>query len=264
MKTLSPNPFNHLWQPTDQEIIDQNVDEIIDYARTLGDRISGDFDLTQVIFELKDNTYSFVRTGLLAYKVQVYKTYKKVYSSFQEFCEKALGVSHWRIKRAIEAARVWLELARAGFSILPKCESQCRPLWKLFKFAGSNELIANWQTVIETLQPHKITQTTICQILGMESKEVNIRLDRDLLKRLQQKATSEGKTIEELLSEILEEDDRVEEIEDEKLANWQDDLELLIQERSSRQSFSLQPMVQLWESLVSNLRTIFYQVQFLT
>ncbi len=270
----SPNPYDALYSGDDDiEISITTAQDLIGYADNFHrNYISGDFDLAECIGELKREQMSFVRIGLLAYKIKVYRIYKKAYSSFQDFCERALEVSHWQINRTIEAARVVLELAVAGFEILPKCESQCRPLYKILANFGLEELLDNWQRVIDSLKPNQITAKSICEVLGMESKDTHIRVDRDLAARLQKKAASEGKSVRELLEEIVEEEDEVEEVEEEKLANWQTDLELLVEEEDAKQptqqkypsSFGQFSLARLWQNLIADMQTIFYQVQFLT
>jgi hypothetical protein len=86
------DPFVPLYNnlPGEPFTFDETVEELLDYARTLEDMIRGDFNLGNVINEIKGNFLSFVRTGLLAYKVKLWKLYQNGYRSFKIFCEEAL------------------------------------------------------------------------------------------------------------------------------------------------------------------------------
>ena len=218
------DPFTPLYHQPDEEVAHSElVEELLSYAAILEDQIAGDFKLPQIIAEIKENFLSFVRTGLLAYKVKVYKVYRRTYGSFKKFCEKALGVTHWQINRIIEAARVVLELAQNGFEILPQCEAQARPLTK---FTGP-ELCANWQTVIDTTPSHKITLNSINEILGVETKAANIRLPKELYERIRARALELGLSVQQLLDMIFSKDNEVSPVEKEKMAAWEKDLEAL-------------------------------------
>ncbi len=220
-----PNPFTPLYHEPDVDPSeDLSVQEILDYALTLEGQIPGDFNLSQVVNEIKNNCLSFVRTGLLAYKVKVYKIYRNVHRNFKEFCEKALGVSHWQINRTIEAARVVVELAQNGFDILPKCEAQCRPL---AKFTGA-QLCANWQSVLDTTPPHRITGKAINEALGIETTGDSVRFSPEFYKFLKENAASAGMSIEALLKAWIDYCPEVEEVAEEKLHRWEEDLQELV------------------------------------
>ncbi len=220
-----PNPFTPLYQEPDVDPSeDLSVQEILDYALTLEDQVPGDFNLSQVVNEIKSNCLSFVRTGLLAYKVKVYKIYLNVHRNFKEFCEKALGVSHWQINRTIEAARVVIELAQNGFDILPKCEAQCRPLTK---FSGA-ALCANWQSVLDTTLPHRITGRAINEALGIETTSGSVQFSPEFYKFLKEQAASAGMSIEQLLKAWIDYCPEVKEVAEEKLRLWEEDLQELV------------------------------------
>ncbi len=219
------NPFAPLYQQPDEELSeDLSVQLILDYANELDDKIAGDLDLGGVINEIKNNTLSFVRTGLLAFKVKVLKLYREGYRTFKDFCEQALGLTHWQINRTIEAARVVIELAQNGFDVLPKNEAQARPLTK-FTLA---ELCANWQTIVDTIPEYKITNSTINKVLGGETKTLSIRLSKELYKRIKDRALELGVSVEELLESLL--GDEVTPASEEQIVAWEEDLERLTNE----------------------------------
>ena len=227
-KGFVPNPFTPLYQEPDVDPSeDLSVQEILDYALTLEDQIPGDFSLSQVVNEIKSNCLSFVRTGLLAYKVKVYKIYRNVHRNFKEFCEKALGVSHWQINRNIEAARVVVELAQNGFDILPKCEAQCRPL---SKFSGA-ELCANWQSVLDTTPPHRITGKAINQALGIETKSECMRISPEAYYIVKKKALEIGISVDKLLIETFGDDTPTQFVDQRNLDEWEEDLQALVDEQ---------------------------------
>ncbi|MGK7914695.1 MAG: hypothetical protein AB4038_04000, partial [Prochloraceae cyanobacterium] len=141
------DPFVPLYQQLDEEVsYEPSAQSLLDYAQELEELVPGDFELSEVITEIKGNTLSFVRTGLMAYKVKVLKLYRQSYRSFKEFCEKAIGVTHWQVNRTIDASRVVLDLAQKGFKVLPKCEAQARHLTKL----RGADLYHSWEDVINS------------------------------------------------------------------------------------------------------------------
>ena len=224
---FSSNPFTPLYQQPDEKIeLEESLEDLLDYANILEDKIAGDFNLSQIITEIKSNFLSFVRTGLLAYKVKLWKLYRKSYRNFKEFCENALGLTHWQINRTIEAARVVMELVQSGFSILPQCEAQARPLTK---YTGA-ELCANWQIVVENVPPSKITGKSIMEVLGMETKAKNLRLPKELYERIRKRALDLGISVEQLLELTFGEDNEVHEVDEELVAAWEEDLARLTKE----------------------------------
>lgn len=216
------DPFTPLYQTSDEEIPqNESVENLIHYAWSLEECIPGDFDLKTIVTEIKGQILSFVRTGLLAYKVKFHKLYRRVHKNFKTFCEKALGISHWQINRKIEAARVVIELAQAGFSILPTCEAQARPLTKLY----GTELCNKWKMVVDSLEPHTITSNQINEVLGVETKTASLRLPKKLYEQIKRKALEMGLSIEQFLNMILEDDQDISPVEEEALAKWEEDLE---------------------------------------
>lgn len=60
------DPFSPLYQASDYEVSqDDTIQELIQYGLDLEEQIAGDFNLSSVIFEFRNNTFSFVRNGLL-------------------------------------------------------------------------------------------------------------------------------------------------------------------------------------------------------
>ena len=227
------DPFTPLYHQPDEKIeLEEPFEDLLDYANILEDKIAGDFNLSQIINDIKGNFLSFVRTGLLAYKVKIWKLYRKSYRNFKTFCEEALGVTHWQINRTIEAARVVMELVQSGFSILPQCEAQARPLTK---FTGA-ELCANWQIVVENLPPSKITGNSIAEVLGMESTTGSIRLPKEFIVQLRDEANALGLSLEEYLRVLHEERNVTTPPDEETIAAWQEDLVRMTKEYEAQGS----------------------------
>jgi hypothetical protein len=229
--TILANPFDFLYQPRDVEISqDDAIKELMEYTIGLAGEIAGNFNLDALIFEIKYNTLSFVRTGLAAFKVKTLKLYKKQYRSFKEFCNQALGVTHWQINRVIQASRTVLELIHNGFEILPKNEAQCR---ELSNYVGS-ELVRVWGEITAQIPPHQITARTIREYLHseeeIESETATIQLPKKLYAKIFGLAVDAGMSIVELLEDTFFE--RVETVPIGKLLRWEEDYQNLVSEYS--------------------------------
>jgi hypothetical protein len=256
----SPNPFLPVFFETyaEEEGIkwENHIQELVDNARWFDD--DGADDLKYSTFRIKSNSLSFVETGLLAYKIQVKRLWKKSYKNFREFCQKALGQDSWQIKRTIEAARVVMELVAEGFNILPKNESQCRPLWKILSEQGDEALWEAWREVTERLKPHQITEKSICEVLQIERKETKLQ---KVLNKLREQAIKEGLSLAEYLEEnLLLEGEQTKEVEEEKISEWEEDVENLVKERDlqvRKVSFFTLPLKSVWESLIERISNIF-------
>jgi hypothetical protein len=223
-----PDPMYHPLPPS--------VDNILTYAEEL-DYEGHNITFTWATHEISNHLLNWVRVGLVAAKVRLYRLYKGAYRNFQEFCERKLGLSTWRVGRIVKAATVTIELAKAGFTILPKCEAQASCL---VKYSGK-ELIDAWQTVISSMPEHRITANAIDEALDhpTKPKKSRISVSPDLEMKLRRRALDECKLVEELIEELLDEGsidedeaDDIEEIDPEAIQRWESDLEELVGERS--------------------------------
>lgn len=198
-------------------------------------------------YEIKQHLLNWVRVGLVAEKVRYYKLWKGRFSSWQEYCEKAIGKAKWQISKTIKAARAMLYLAHAGFETLPTCEAQ---ISKFLKTAPQEtDLIESWRKVLEEVPKHLISADAIGRVFGEEPKKKRISVKSDLHERLERKARDLGISVEQLLEGWLEEDDIVEpeshhesstgelseddgaiDIDRDKMARWQTDLEAIVKE----------------------------------
>jgi len=180
-----------------------SVSDVLTYASELEEE-GNNINFKWADYEIKNHLLSYVKVGLVAQRVRFYRLWRHAqenFKNFKEYCEKGLGKSYWVIKKIIEAARVTLELAQAGFTQLPQYEAQARPLTK---FTGDT-LIEKWQEVISSAPAHRITATYVSEIVDGEPQnpKKRISLNKDVYDELVEKARTAGKKPDELLRELL-------------------------------------------------------------
>jgi hypothetical protein len=227
--TILANPFDFLYQQNDTGIsADDAIQELIDYATELEDQIEGDFNLGSLVFEIRNNALSFVRTGLIAFKIKALKLYKNQFGSFRSFCTEVLGVTHWQINRTIQASRTVLELIHNGFEILPRNEAQCR---ELSQYVGS-ELVRVWTEITTEFSTHKITARSIHEYLNpteeFEEENTTVKLPRKLYSCIFSLAVDAGMSIVELLEDTFI--GHVEAVPIGTTLRWEEDLKKLVSE----------------------------------
>jgi hypothetical protein len=163
--------------------------------------------------EIKTNLLAWVKVGLIAEKMRYLKLYRSQFAKWKDYCRAIIQKLPWQVNQLIEAARVVLELALAGFTILPTCEAQASCLIRYFNHTqlnlAQNLLVEKWQQVLDSLPPHQITKNSIDEILGhpMMAKKARItinpqtreRLDRELVDR--ELPTTQDALINELLDD---------------------------------------------------------------
>jgi hypothetical protein len=224
----------------------ESVDDILNYCDDLED-IENDLSFEWALKEIKGHLLNWVRVGLVAFKVKYHKLWKGHYKDFKEFCLKGLGRSLWTIKKYIDASRVVIELAKAGFEQLPHCESQARPLTK---YSG-DELIDKWHDVCNFMPSEKQTAKNIESIVDNkppETKKRTIRINNELYEQLQERAAEAGLTVEQFLESLLGCPEAEEQIDESTLTEeeeqevikahqcWLEDLDKLIKEDDTTQS----------------------------
>ncbi|MGF1485912.1 MAG: hypothetical protein ACFBSE_02240 [Prochloraceae cyanobacterium] len=223
------DPFESLYtHSNDIELSkDPAIRELCDYALTMSEKIEGDFDLDYIKFEFRYNSLSFIRNGLLAFRIKSLKLYKKTHRNFKTYCKDILGESYSKVRRLINSARVAIDLIYAGFDILPENPSQCS---HLEKFAG-NELISKWKEVVENLGDN-LTAEKIKNFLDppTASEELNtsVKLPVKLYNMLLREALERGTSIITIITQICYEKFQIEnsinEVSEKKLNAWQEDL----------------------------------------
>lgn len=218
---FSSDPFNPLYN-TDNTITNpQFLVDVLDYAQELQSYTVGDFDLPTVITEIKGNFLGFVKTGLMSYLVKTKRLYSMVYDSFEQFCKEAIGVTHWQINRMIDAARVVLDLIKAGFKVVPMNEAQARCLTKL----SYEDLIAKWRYVLSKLSPSQITSKAINDLIGNKPARRNLSLPVELYEAIEKQALEAGMSVQEFLqATFIDDQEEVQECEEEQEQKWQEDM----------------------------------------
>lgn len=240
-------PFDWLCFESEDEPYPEDIADLLTYVNYWMDCD----EISQLQSEILDQLKSWVKVGVIAHKIKVKRLYLLAShdtKSFQEYCEKILHRNLWSVNRLIESSFVVLQLAQAGFTVLPQCEAQARPL---IKFVRSGELISKWQQVVEACPPEKITAAKISEIVDLKPIKKKINISPSLYEQLLRKAALSGKSSEELLAQLINdyepEDLYVEQAEDvtvnenifvELLTpvqwnNWQQDLQKLLIERYS-------------------------------
>ena len=246
-KKYLANPFNALYLYQDDFAISTRpeIQEIDEYARNLEDKIEGDFNLDYITFEFAYNRLAYVRNGLLLAKLKFLKLYKNFGDgTFASFCREQLKITRWQINDNIKAARVCMELIYAGFEILPTNISQAIALASLV----GDELIHGWRSVIESIEPDKITHKSIKSFLFPPTLEdlptTTIKVPPTLHESIHAEAAERGISIVELIkamfeffisggdSHLLNNDvNNIDYVEKERI--WQEDLATLAAENGS-------------------------------
>lgn len=209
------------------------LDDLLDFANELDEYSVGDYHLPTIIEDIQRHTFGFVKIGLIAYKIKYLKLYKNLCSTFKDFCKFYLHLSCWQVNRIILASKVVLDLALAGFTVLPKNESQCRYLAGL----GYDDLIKLWGELTTTFPPHKITADLIANYLKKSDGTclLNLKLSPQLHSHIQQEAANLGLSVEQYLQQLtgLEDQSEVESLPEDKVANWLTDLTKIVTQRDS-------------------------------
>ncbi len=160
------NPLDLLSQLEEERFqeLPNCIKDQIELGYELDDLNSGDFEenIQYFIYQFQRDQYAYVRRGMVAYKFKYYKVHKRLgYKTHKNFCQKVFGVSHWRIDAEIRAAKTFLTLVIAGFDIFPKNSAQA----EMLRGFGTEDLIENWQHVIDNMAPHDISAPSIRQLL---------------------------------------------------------------------------------------------------
>lgn len=200
---------------------------LIEYSLEFDEYYIEDYDLNSLVDDIKVCRMSFVRMGLIFFKVKYLKLYKSEYSNFKEFCEQRCEISAWQVNRIIEAARVVYDLISFGFTeILPTCEAQCRMLVKL----GKEELMEVWGKIIEELRGHEITANKIedfvREYFNLPKKPKKIRIEEKLGEHIKERSNNLNLSVNEYLEEVTEfkKKEELEKPTKERIRDWLKDL----------------------------------------
>ena len=223
-KKYLADPFNALYLYQDNFTISDRpeIQEIDEYARDLEERarmrssrrdddlsrsdcIEGDFNLDYIVFEFAYNRLAYVRNGLLLAKLKFLKLYKNFGNgTFASFCREQLKITRWQVNDNIKAARVCMELIYAGFEILPTNISQAIALASLV----GDELVNAWRSVIESIEPDRITHKSIKSFLFPPTEQdlptTTIKVPPTLHESIHAEAAERGMSIVDLIRTMFE------------------------------------------------------------
>ena len=205
MKKYLTDPFNALYQDDLYLSKRPEIQELDQYARDLEDKIEGDFNLDYITFEFAYNRMAYVRNGLLLAKLKFLKLYKRFGDrTFASFCKERLNITRWQVNDNIKAARVAMQLIYAGFEILPANISQAMALASL----PEDELVHAWRSVIESIEPDKITHKSIKSFLFPPTEDdlptTTIKVPPTLHESIHQEAAERGMSIVDLIKTMFE------------------------------------------------------------
>jgi hypothetical protein len=179
------NPFTPLWsgqRPAEElslagslyyrarEIDEDGLDG--DYIEQLGDIATG----------IKIKICSWYEIGLKAWKIKLYKAWRKEYRSFKEFCETAIGRSSGAVNAWIRSARTMSQLIAMGFERLPLSASIALELSRF----DAGDLSDAWIALCHEFSDHEMTLEKIKGFLADPNQKgsqwASIKLPMDLLR----------------------------------------------------------------------------------
>ncbi|MDJ0577780.1 MAG: hypothetical protein QNJ65_21795, partial [Xenococcaceae cyanobacterium MO_234.B1] len=166
-----------------------SVEDILTYKQELESEGRG-ITIEWATSEIKNHLLNWVRVGLVADAVRRYRLYKGKFARWQDYCQSEIGKSVWQVKRIINAAKVVIELAEAGFEQLPTCEAQAS---KLVRYLDQSSICSNhqtlydkWKQVISRLPKHQITGDKIDEELGhLKPARKRINVTREVAEQLE-------------------------------------------------------------------------------
>ena len=194
--------FNDIfWEPPDSE-----YQPILDFeSEILGEVPHNDISiLTQ---RIKRSFLDYVRQGVMLDAVRRNRLYKRQYKDFADYCNNALGRSHFYCQKIIQAAKICLELIKSKFRVLPTSVAQALPLLKFAKVDayGNCELGDKWQTVLDGFPAQLITAAKIQETLdeNPEDRAKQVRIGGKAYQLLQQKAAAAGMAVSKYLELLI-------------------------------------------------------------
>lgn len=184
-------------------------DEILEYESNV---ICFDVDTDDLEFDIREiqrQSYSYVFIGLRLKRLFLTKRYLQKFATVKDFCQQVLGRTLAYAKRLIKAAEVAVELARAGFTQLPLCEAQARPLTKLEVWSNAlnpeeSPLCQKWQEIIASANAQPITAELVkAAVEGSKTGKKRITISDETYSNLEKIAANRGFTSIEAMIESL-------------------------------------------------------------
>ncbi len=164
-------------------------------------------DIAVLTQRIKRSFFDYVRQGIMLDTVRRHCLYKRQYKDFRDYCNNALGRSHFYCQRIIQAAKICLELIKSKFTILPTSVAQALPLLKFAKVdtGGNRELEDRWQTVLDGFPASSITAAKIQETLdeNPEDRAKQVRIGGKAYQLLQEKAAAAGMAVSNYLELLI-------------------------------------------------------------
>ena len=192
------NLTRHLHKSSIEQGSESIQDEILGYDANVLDYDDDSDDLDFDIREIQRQTYSYIFIGLRLKRLFLTKRYLQKFPNVGEFCKQVLGRSLAYAKRLIKAAEVAVELARAGFSQLPLCEAQARPLTKLEMWPnalnpGDSPLAQKWTEILSTSREPITAEMVVSAVDGdRPQKKQTIKTNSQTWEKLERMRLERG------------------------------------------------------------------------
>ncbi len=219
--------------------------------------------------QLATTQYAYIKFGLLLERIRAkcfYKYAEAQLSSFKDFCTEQIHLTVWQANSYIQAAKVAVYLAQAGFDILPKNYSQAATLIKVYNqevgyYEERPALEQAWQNILAANTPTEITTHRINAEIDPNWAEKQAQFgSKVLLDRAKKIAKTKGLTVREYLTDLMdgdeEDDDKIESVISPELSDADvqilDDLDLKFAALPVRISSDYQPVHRLVIDKISN------------
>jgi hypothetical protein len=234
-------PF--LWEDWDS-LLNEGLIEFNRQLEALGHQLDPDYAVTQI----QNGYLGYVLAGLTLKKVFRFRLWSKWYKSVSEFCQKILGKPVWYCKKTIQAAEVVLDLAAAGFKKLPLCQSQAEELLNSQDFPEGPvdawaEVLKQHEATGESITARFIRSVVAPHLIEKENK--SLRISPEIYRLAKERAKLAGMTPKDWIEDLIKGATKVPDFDadelDQKVEDWQKDLDDLVEEHQPQTEPQTQP-----------------------
>lgn len=198
---ITPDFLDNWYEPPESE-----YEPLLQFQSDILDEVPHN-DIGILTQQIKRSFLDYVRQGIMLDTVRRHRLYKQKYKDFADYCNNALGRSHFYCHKIIQAANICLELIKSKFKILPTSVAQALPLLKFAKVDnyGNCELADKWQTVLDGFPAQLITAAKIQETLdeNPEDRAKQVRICGKAYQLLQQKAAAAGMAVSKYLEMLI-------------------------------------------------------------
>jgi hypothetical protein len=198
---ITPDFLDNWCEPPESE-----YDPLLQFQSEILDSVPHN-DIGILTQRIKRSFLDYVRQGIMLDTVRRNRLYKRQYKDFADYCNNALGRSHFYCHKIIQAANICLELIKSKFKILPTSVAQALPLLKFAKVdaGGNRDLEDRWQTVLDGFPAQLITAAKIQETLdeNPEDRAKQVRIGGKAYELLQQKAAAAGMAVSKYLELLI-------------------------------------------------------------